>query len=232
MWPKMLDGTTWSHNSNSIELNISGSLPPLPPKIAYNYMQILDNIEDYTSPFPDLNLTTLLGKAAAELWRRDIISGYLDGQFKSANHVNRAEAAKFLVTAKYGGPLSSDYTPPFSDVPSDVWFTKYVNTAHIHSIIDGYQDGSFGPGNTVNTAEFIKMIALTFKLPQSLPYTYWDVSDDQWFAPYAGAVQVYNLFPLRSSNNLDPGQLMTREEVAIAIYQYYKYQWDLITTAG
>ncbi len=228
MSPQMEDGSTWDHTSNTIQLEMGGNLPP---KISYDHFSLLEfDDTNYSSPFPDLGLSTLVGKAATELWRRDIISGYPDGEFKASNEVNRAEAAKFLVNSKHGGPLSNISVKNFSDVAAFSWFAAYVMTAYSENVIQGYADGTFRPGNQINTAEFMKMITLTFNLPLNIPHNYKDVSSDAWFSAYAGAAQVYNLFPLRASDYLEAGKLMSREEVAIAIYQYYKYEWDIITT--
>ena len=45
----------------------------------------------------------------------------------------------------------------FMDVPGDQWYTPFVTVAERNSVIKGYGDGRFRPGNTVNTAEFFKM---------------------------------------------------------------------------
>ncbi len=217
MSPVMADGNTWGHTSNTIQLKISGQLPP---KISYNNLEPLYDFSLYNSPFPDLLLTSLVGRAAAELWRRDIISGYLDGEFKAYNRVNRAEATKFLVNAKFGGPNSNN-GKTFSDVPNDAWYKAYVTSATSAGIMTGYPDGTFGPGNEINTAEFMKMITLTFNLPLNLSHKYTDVPANIWYSAYAGAAQEYELFPLRSSTKLEPGKIMTREEIAIAIYSYH-----------
>jgi len=171
------------------------------------------------NPFPDTNINALEGKAAAELYRRAVIGGYPDGEFKGSRSVNRAEAAKFLLLARKIEVKDLRNEERFWDVLDGQWYTKYVMTAADKGIISGYPDGSFKPGNTVNTAEFLKMLTLTFGLQQNLSYTYSDVSAGAWFAKYAGIAKKYNLFPKRSTR-LYPAQELTREEVAVAIYQY------------
>ena len=93
-------------------------------------------------------------------------------------------------------------------------------TAAEKGIINGHPDGSFKPADTVNTAEFLKMITLNFDLETYLPHSYSDAPDDAWFAMYAGIAQKYNLFPDRNTAKLEPTRTLTRKEVAIAIYQY------------
>jgi hypothetical protein len=173
-----------------------------------------------TNPFPDTDLDTLEGEAAAMLYSRGVISGFPDGEFKGNQPVNRAEAAKFLLLAAGSEIRNLNNDGLFSDVIDGEWYVPYVMTAANEGIISGYPDGSFKPADTVNTAEFLKMLTLAFDLEEGISYTYSDVPDDAWFAKYAGLAEFYDLFPERGSGLLYPDQDMTRKEVAIAIYQY------------
>ena len=181
--------------------------------------EVLVNIDAYSNPFPDTSISDLSGKAAAELYRRAIIGGYPDGEFKGYRDVNRAEAAKFLLLARYGDVDDVRNNGRFPDVLDGQWYTKYVITAADKGIISGHPDGTFRPANTVNTAEFLKMLSLTFGLQLNMQHSYADVSSQDWFAPYAGIAEKHDLFPSRSLH-LSPGDPLTREEVAVAIYQY------------
>ena len=179
-----------------------------------------------TNPFPDTDISVPEGVASAELQRRGVIGGYPDGTFGGYNYVNRAEAAKFLMLAKYGNSgVSSSTASRFPDTPSGQWYIPYVNKTAELGIINGYPDGTFKPGNTINTAEFLKMITLTFGLETNLSYTYRDVKTSDWFSVYAGAVLKYNLFPHRSSDWLYPEREMSRYEVAVAIYNVMKEKY-------
>ena len=46
----------------------------------------------------------------------------------------------------------------FPDVPSHAWFAQYVNTIKDWGVIDGNDDGTFAPGDSINRAEFSKML--------------------------------------------------------------------------
>ena len=107
----------------------------------------------------------------------------------------------------------------FPDVVDGQWYTKFVITAANKGIIKGYPDGTFRPADQVKTAEFLKMLSLTFGLELKMDFGYSDVPADSWFAPYAGIAQKYNLFPDRSSL-LSPEKPLSRGDVAVAIYQY------------
>lgn len=180
---------------------------------------VLTNIGAYQNPFPDTDMSQLGGKAAAELYRRAVIGGFPDGQFKGDQPVNRAEAAKFLLLARFRTVDDVSNSNRFPDVLDNQWYTKFVVTAANKGIISGYPDGTFKPANQVNAAEFLKMLSLTFELQLNTPYSYADVSASDWFAPYAGIAQKYNLFPGRLSS-LHPESSLSRQDVAVAIYQY------------
>ena len=172
-----------------------------------------------SNPFPDTDLSTLEGTAAAELYRRAVVGGYPDGEFKGDKEVNRAEAAKFLLYARYGTVEELTNDGRFPDVLDGQWYVKFVVKAADLGIISGYPDNSFGPERTVNTAEFLKMLTLTFGLDEDQEYSYTDVSESEWFAKYAGVAETYELFPERTTE-LYPSQNLTRGEVAVAIYQF------------
>jgi hypothetical protein len=181
--------------------------------------EVIVNFDAYDNPFPDTSLSSLEGRAAAELYRRAVIGGFPDGEFKGDRNVNRAEAAKFLLLARFGTVNDVANSGRFPDVVDGQWYTKFVVTAANKGIISGHPDGTFRPADNVNTAEFLKMLALTFDLQLNLPHSYNDVSSQDWFAKFAGIAQKYDLFPGRT-NYLLPGDSLTREEVAVAIYQY------------
>ena len=170
--------------------------------------------------FPDTEQNSRVAIAAAKLKDKDIIGGFPDGTFKGEQFVNRAELAKFLLLAKKISVGNLGNHNRFPDVQDGEWYVKYVIKAANLGIINGYPDGEFRPAKTVNTAEFLKMLTKTFRLSEGIQYDYKDVHDDNWFSAYAGVAQKYNLFPDRDPNYLEPAGELTRNEVAVAIYQY------------
>ncbi|MFH1375325.1 MAG: S-layer homology domain-containing protein, partial [Patescibacteria group bacterium] len=78
--------------------------------------------------------------------------------YNPAGTLNRAEGSKILVDAF---DLETSYagTPPnFPDVPSSAWFYDYVETAYAHGILNGYDNGNFGPADAI-TREQVAVIA-------------------------------------------------------------------------
>lgn len=191
--------------------------------------EVITAFDVYENPFPDTDISTIEGKAAAELYRRAVLGGYPDGEFKGTRQVNRAEAAKFLLQARFGDTEEASGNGGFADVLEGQWYAKYVIKAAQKGIINGYPDGTFRPGNPVNTAEFLKMLSKTFGLAEDLPYSYTDVPPEAWYSKYAGAAQLYGLFPHRE-NSLLPGQQLMRNEVAVGIYQYLMNRGETVAS--
>lgn len=48
----------------------------------------------------------------------------------------------------------------FWDITRDQWYYDYVNELYNNGVINGYEDSTFRPGNTVTTGEALKMILL------------------------------------------------------------------------
>ena len=86
-----------------------------------------------------------------------ILSGYPDGTFKPDNTVNRAEFLKIVLAAKGVDATAAVTVAVFPDVESGAWYAPYVHYAKDTGIIQGYPDGSFRPGQSVNFAEALKM---------------------------------------------------------------------------
>ncbi|KKQ70856.1 MAG: N-acetylmuramoyl-L-alanine amidase, N-acetylmuramoyl-L-alanine amidase [Candidatus Peregrinibacteria bacterium GW2011_GWC2_39_14] len=182
--------------------------------------EVITSFVNYKNPFIDTDITSIEGKAAAELYRRAVIGGYADGEFKGNKSVNRAETAKFLLLARFG-EIKEDLknNGKFHDVLDNQWYTRFVVKAAEKGIINGNPDGTFRPESTVNAAEFLKMLALTFTVAENIPYDYKDVSPNDWFAKYAGIAKKFNLFPERT-DFLYPTSPLSRKDIAVALYMF------------
>ncbi len=155
----------------------------------------------------------------------DIVNGYSDGSFKPDKTVNRAEALKMLMLAfnvDVGGPFDLH----FNDVDKGAWYASTLATAVARGIVKGYQDGTFKPANTVNRAEYLKVLFATnnIKPSENITKPYDDVSLDDWFAGYAFLANKMNILGSRNKFNASKG--MTRAMVAETIYRMKTIQED------
>jgi len=164
-------------------------------------------------------LNTAEGKAAAELFRRGVFTGTADGKFHGEMTLNRAQAVKILTSFCFQGQPTGILPAQFPDVEASAWYHDYVALALQNGLVHGYPDGLFHPEQEVNTVEFLKILTLSLKLSQNLPFSYSDVDASAWYMPYVGVAVKYNLFPNRSAH-LYPDWPLTRNEVAVALYNY------------
>lgn len=151
-------------------------------------------------------------KAIHTLTYLEVISGNEDGSFQPNKTINRAEFSKIMVLATKA-PLTYPQESSFSDVQTSDWFFPYVETAKTKGWIDGYEDGSFKPGNTINRAEVAKIIAEGFNL---------DISSQvgPWYSKYFVSLAEQNLLPYNTpENNIGPEVLPSRAEIVEMVYR-------------
>lgn len=160
-----------------------------------------------------------------------IIQGYEDGTFKPEEKINRAEALKIILLSANFHLLdqenaTTDAQVLFTDVQSTDWHFSYIKKAVDLTIVQGYDDGSFKPENTVNMAESLKMILKAndeLEGNEDLPGDpFRDVEEDEWFASYAYFFKSYYLLEDDLEGNLHAEKELTRGELSELIYRYIK----------
>ena len=111
-----------------------------------------------TINFPDVKEADWFHQYVATGVANSVVGGYENGNFGPNDPVQRAQYAKMVVEACDLAD-KSDMDNPFDDVSTGAWYFEYVMTAYWWSIIDGYDNGNFGPMNNANRAEAAKMTA-------------------------------------------------------------------------
>lgn len=141
-----------------------------------------------------------------------IVQGYEDGSYRPDVTINRAELVKIIVGSTINMQAANDCLPvgvlPFSDVPSDAWFTPYVCAAFTAGIIEGYEDGTFRPAATVNFAEAAKIITTGFSFNPE--------PTEIWYESYVRTLEEEQAIPL-SISRFDKD--LSRGEMAEIIYR-------------
>jgi hypothetical protein len=78
-------------------------------------------------------------------------------EFRPGNNITRAQLSKVIVLAQ-GWTLYTPPTPTFVDVPATHAFYQYIETAYAHSVVSGYNDGTFRPGNNATRGQIAKIV--------------------------------------------------------------------------
>jgi LPXTG-site transpeptidase (sortase) family protein len=159
-----------------------------------------------------------------------VINGYPDGSFQPEKTISRAEAAKILMaTIKPQSAINETQddlysfatASPFPDVDPLDWFAPYVTLATQNGIVQGYPDGFFRPGNTINMAEGLKMILETYGVDATraryVEHPLLLVNPEDWFARYFQTA--YNRNLINREKSYHPAQGMTRGEFAETLYR-------------
>lgn len=148
------------------------------------------------------------------LLKADVISGTGDGYLKPDATINRAEFLKILLEA-----TDKDLIDPrpnsFLDVHPEHWFYQYVETAKSLGWIDGYPNGTFGPGNLINRAEMAKLINQAFDISTTTEPT-----DRHWYDSHVRALYGNNLLPYNvSQHSFGADRNPTRAEAFEQMYR-------------
>ena len=75
-------------------------------------------------------------------------------------------AAVFALGA---APAGASYAPSFSDVPDGEWYADYVSLCAGYGIINGYEDGTFRPDNSITRGAFAGILDRFLKFQTASP---------------------------------------------------------------
>lgn len=116
-----------------------------------------------------------------------------------------------------GGVINQNIV--FIDVKSDHWAREAISDMARRGVINGYEDESFKPDNSISREEFAKLISLTFSLDLTNGSSYSDVPSDRWSAKYIEAAKDYltGYYPPKGQPFFSPETKATREDVAVAL---------------
>jgi hypothetical protein len=107
--------------------------------------------------FSDVSPSDYFYEAVRYLYCEGAKSGYADGTFRPYNNTTRSQLTKIVVLARHW-PIDTTGGPHFTDVPPSHPFYQYVETAFIHGIITGYDDGTFRPFNNATRGQIAKIV--------------------------------------------------------------------------
>lgn len=177
--------------------------------------------------FSDVYNTDANFVAVNALVDQGILLGYEDGTFLPGNEVNRAEALKIILM---GTGITVDESSGagvlFSDVSEEDWFFSYVSTGVSLGIIQGYDDATFKPEQTVNRAEAVKMLlaAAEISVGSSSAAPFPDVPVSEWYSPYASYAKTWNIEAPQTDGNWHGADAITRANISEMVYRLQQTQ--------
>ena len=123
----------------------------------------------------------------------NIVKGYDDGLYHPEGQITRDQMAVYVARALVspsGDAAIPDPTPPpaFSDVPPIHWAYKHIEYAVSQNVVQGYEDGTYGPDITLDRGQMAVFIARAMvapggdgAIPEPVPpATFPDVASTFW----------------------------------------------------
>lgn len=126
----------------------------------------------------------------------------------------------------------SNYPQKFWDLNKNHWAYTYISELTDKNVINGYEDGSFRPENTVLRSEWAKMMCTASgKEPMSLEnsnsYAV-DYTSGDWYYGYINSIAQYMNFYQDDNRDIyfKPNQAVSREDVTVSLVKLKGYNVD------
>lgn len=100
--------------------------------------------------FRDVKSNSYYYNAIAVAVDHGLFEGFPDGTFKPQDPITRAATSKIIALA-YNLSGTNAY---FNDINKAPWAVAYIKALASNRIVNGYEDGTFKPNNTITRAEF------------------------------------------------------------------------------
>ncbi len=227
----MVDSKTLKWTFNGLEQGESGTIPVI---LAYTSIGSGNNI--MVTPIAKLTTTSGVDTSAVQnmVYTANTTittrhEPYMIGDagtdtFRPNEGLNRAEMAMVLVRI-FDIPLVTNQKVTYTD--ADViatnpyrWATDAIMTVTKYGLMEGYEDGSFRPGDKVTKAQLTTVIARKFEVDNNSannpfkikeqPIKLSTVNQSQWYSKYVAQLTRLNM--ISNVNNID--SMVTRAETA------------------
>ena len=84
-------------------------------------------------------------------------------------------------------------------------------------ILNGYEDGTFRPDNTMTRSEFAATVVRSLGLTPVAVSVFTDVASAEWYAGYVGTAYTYGIVTGRTATTFDSDGTITRQEAAVMV---------------
>ncbi|WP_146762326.1 DUF4838 domain-containing protein [Paenibacillus contaminans] len=164
-----------------------------------------------------------------DIGSRMIINGIGNQLFDPDRDITRAEFVAIVVRGL--GIKPENAASAFSDVKSIDWYAGAIHTAVSYGLIDGFEDGTFRPNDSITREQAMMVLAramsitnLKAKLHSKAPAEMLKIYQDadavaQWAKISIAECIEAGIVSGRSSTLLAPKEFMTRAEVATIIHK-------------
>jgi hypothetical protein len=114
----------------------------------------------------------------------------------------------------YGGEVGEPITVQYNDVDNNTQYANAISWATEQGLTSGYNDGSFKPTNTINRAEFLKVLLEPVGAVCRALYPYSDVDFTAWYGDYVQSASCMGLVKGNPDGSFRPGSSINAAEAA------------------
>jgi hypothetical protein len=168
--------------------------------------------------FHDLPDTSWAYSFIGNLYCRNVVSGFPDGNFRPNADITRGQYTKMLVQG-FNMTWQVPSSPTFSDVPHDSTYGVFIETAVKAGIAAGYPDGTFRPNVPVTRGQAVKMITVAANWGLTYPAvaTFSDIPTNHWAFGYVEAAYTQGIINGYTDGTFRPQVGITRAQVSKVI---------------
>ena len=118
-----------------------------------------------------------------------------------------------------------DHSQKYSDIDGH-WAKKAIVYLSEKGILNGVSENSFKPNDNIKRAEFVTILAQIDKINKEnfSTSTFKDVEKNAWFNPYVAWAVERGITSGISKDNFSPNEFITREQMAVMMYRFFKYK--------
>jgi hypothetical protein len=185
---------------------------------------------ELTSSFEDVPVDHWAADAVERCASSDIVSGYGEDEYGPSVTVSRDQMAVFIsrsICTPVGEAGLESYVPPgtpsFNDVSAGYWAYRYIEYAAEHSIVAGYEDGTYDPEGGLDRGQMAVFIARAMAggdegVPEPTGCaSFSDIPEDFWARKYVEFIASEGVAGGYDDGLYHPEHLVSRDQMAVFI---------------
>ena len=138
------------------------------------------------------------------------------------NSTVSTETSGSILEPPADSPANEKLNISFSDVPETHWAYSYIQNVVKQGLFTGISNNQFGPDMNVTRGMFVTVLYSNAGAPTAEPSTFSDVSADAWYSKCVSWASEQGIVSGIGDNKFGPELSITREQLALILYQYAK----------
>jgi hypothetical protein len=163
--------------------------------------------------FPDISNADWYAKEIDYLYKKEIITGYTNGNFEPGQPVSRAEAVTMIGKALSLPGEQAD--SGFYDVSLASFASGYIREAAAQAIVTGFPDGSFRPDGQIIRGDVAVMLQRAFSYSATGRNIFTDVKAGKYYEEPINALTATGIATGFPDGSFKPLASVTRGEFAV-----------------